>query len=323
MKKMLALLFILVCLALGAIASNAPTIEFVDNPVYGKVEFGAGYKSSFSIHGKNFQAGLVVNVGEGVTINGNKPIENIINLNPGENYFYVPFAIDLNAKQGPRDIIITNPDGQSVVAQGAFIVTEPIFSGMNPNQLMQDQKSEVTITGNEFLSLKGATSPILDLGPGVSVFLPVIVDKKTLKVDVKVDELAAPGWRELTIKYANLGLFGKFPNAFEVLVNPSPTPPTITGINPNQGSPGEKKIINIKGENFKPGFNVDFGSGITLNAQGYSYPFVDGKNFVDSNLVKAAIQISEQAEPGNRDVTLSIPNGTSSTLKDGYRSCQI
>jgi len=84
---------------------------------------------------------------------------------------------------------------------------------------------------------------------------------------------------------------------------------SIISVAPGSGALGETINVDIQGTGFKQGLTVDFGSGITI----------DSVSFISGTEVKAKINISSSAVLGNRNITISNPNGVSIIAKDIFQ----
>ncbi len=80
-------------------------------------------------------------------------------------------------------------------------------------------------------------------------------------------------------------------------------PPTLEGVSPNAGSRGATMTVTVTGSGFVPGpqLNAAFGAGIAVNQV----------VFVDGNTLEVDIEIAADAEFGERDVTVTNPDGKS------------
>lgn len=80
----------------------------------------------------------------GIRILGTRPVT--------ESEFTVSVEVDERAPLGPRDVTVTNPNGQSCTLGGGFTVTKrsPTIAGVSPPSAEQGQTLELTIFGRGF-----------------------------------------------------------------------------------------------------------------------------------------------------------------------------
>lgn len=84
-----------------------------------------------------------------------------------------------------------------------------------------------------------------------------------------------------------------------ITVNPANTP-TVTSVNPGNGTQGQALSVTITGANFTGATSVSFGSGITVNSYAVN----------SSTQITANISISSTATTGSRNVSVTTPAGT-------------
>lgn len=105
-------------------------------------------------------------------------------------------SVDQNTATGPRDVVVTNPDGGRAVLAGGFTVTAgPTVSAVTPATAKRDATTTLTITGTNFAS--GATVKVS--GTGVSTGKVTFVNSTTLTVPVSVARNAATTARDVTV----------------------------------------------------------------------------------------------------------------------------
>ena len=82
-------------------------------------------------------------------------------------------------------------------------------------------------------------------------------------------------------------------------------PPTVLGASPNSGARNSAFTVTIIGSDFRPGdgLTVSFGAGIT----------VSNVTFLDGNSLEADIDIAGDADLGQRDITVTNPDGQAGT----------
>src|SRR5256712_4385060 len=98
--------------AVTTVTLTVPTIASV-SPSSG----APGASLTVSVTGTNFQAGASASFGAGVTVTSTTVVSS--------TQLSVALAIATTAALGPRDVTVSNPDGQSVVRLGGFTVALP------------------------------------------------------------------------------------------------------------------------------------------------------------------------------------------------------
>src|SRR3989454_1100547 len=76
-----------------------------------------GANLTVTVTGTNFKAGASAGFGAGITVGSTTVVSS--------TQLLVALAIEATAAMGPRDVTVSNPDGQSVVLTGGFTVTPP------------------------------------------------------------------------------------------------------------------------------------------------------------------------------------------------------
>ncbi len=181
------------------------------------------------------------------------------------------------------------PPGTATLTSG-FTVKQapPAIASVNPNQGIQGQTENVTITGNYFT---GAT--LVSFGPGITVNSFTVDNNTQITVSITIDGAATAGYRDVSVTTPDGS--DTEANAFLVVGIP-----TISSVSPSQAVQGQALSITITGTNLLGVTTVDFGSWITVN--GFT---------VDSNTqITASITVSGLATPGARSVSVTNAAGT-------------
>ncbi|MBN2100207.1 MAG: IPT/TIG domain-containing protein [Dehalococcoidia bacterium] len=201
------------------------------------------------------------------------------------------------AKPGSRDVTVNGSGGPATLTNGFTVnYAPPTVSSVSPNQEIQGQTINTTITGDYF---SGATSVSFGLGVSVDSFT---VDSMTqITAGITISSAATPGTRNVSV--TNPGGTGTLTNGFTV----NYAPPTISSVNPNVGVQEQTLDVTITGTYFTAATLVGFGSGITTNSYTVN----------SATQITANITISYSAAPGPRDVSVTTPGGTA-TFPDSF-----
>ena len=278
--------------ALGlAVAVNppapAPTIASVD-PAEG---FASG-NTVITISGANFQDGATVTVGDGdendasgVFVDANTMTATVPNH---------PVAFDTEGVVA--DVVVTNPDGQSANAVGAFTWRPnpaPAIASVDPVEGFSGDTTEITISGANFLDGATVTVGEGDDNDASGVF----VDANTMTATVG----PAPEAGVADVVVTN-------PDGQSVVASGAFTwfdipPPTITSIDPAEGTERGGTAITISGADFQDGATVTVGGN---DAAGV---------FVDAATLTATIPAGTA---GGADVVVTNPDDLAATAAGGF-----
>jgi hypothetical protein len=202
-------------------------------------------------------------------------------------------SIRASAESGTRTITVTTPGGTATIGFEIRAMAVPSITSVTPNHGYQGDLLAVIIKGQNFIN-----TSFVDLGPDiwVSSFSVDTPEQITAHIDIFLS--AAAMVRDITI--ATIGGTAVLPSAFTVLS----AVPSIASISPMQGYPGDSKVVTIIGDTLQDVQSVDCGSGITV----VSFAIITAQK------ITAAINISEYATPGVRDVTLLTSKGYQATV---------
>ena len=264
------LVFAIVAALLGvtvfvSAAPPAPTISAVspNQGIQGQT------LASVTITGNNFNGATAVSFGADITVNSFTVISN--------NEITANITIASIAAPGPRDVSVT-ASGTGTLPSGFTVnYAPPTVSSVTPNQEIQGQSINVTITGDYF---SGATS--VSFGLGVSVDSFTIDSVNQITAGITISSAATPGTRNVSV--TNPGGTGTLTNGFTV----NYAPPTISSVNPNVGVQEQTLDVTITGTYFTAATLVDFGAGITTNS------FIVNS----ATQIAANVTISYSAAPG-------------------------
>ena len=191
---------------------------------------------------------------------------------------------------GAVDLVVTNPDGQSVTYGGAFNYYDPpTVTSVNPDEGSSAGGSSVTITGSAFLA--GAT---VSFG-GTAASGVNVVSATSI---IATTPAHAAGTVDIVVTNPD-GQDGTLAAAFTYLASP-----TVTSITPNMGSAAGGFSVTITGTNFAPVPTVTFGGAAAT-----------GVAFASSTSLVATVPAHAA---GMVDVVVMNPDGQSGTLDNGF-----
>ena len=156
----------------------------------------------------------------------------------------------------------------------------------------------MTVTGTGFRS--GATVSVL--GAGVVVHDVAVTTSTQLSLDVSVDAGAALGLRAVTVTNSDGSTVTKA-NAFQVSA-----PPTISGLSNSRLRRGQTMTVQVLGSAFAANFvaqggEVGFGAGLDVTSVTRN----------SASKLTATVVIAPDAAPGARSVTVTNPDGGTTT----------
>ncbi len=235
--------------------------------------------TSVRINGAGFQVGAAVNF-------GGSSAPTAVVLSPTDIDVIAPVGAD-----GPVNITIVNPDGQSVVRNNAYTyVAPPNPVQVTPSSGPTTGGTAITITGTFFRT--GAT---VRVGPNACQSVIVLTGGTAITCNTPTGS-SGPVLVSVTNPDNQTGVLN---NAFTYLA-PVP-PPTVTGISPAFGPVTGGTQVTVLGSNFQAGATVRFG---TVNAT--------AANVISPSAI--VVTIPGQAGPGSVGVTVTNPDTQASTL---------
>jgi len=179
---------------------------------------------------------------------------------------------------------------------------QPEITALQPTGSEVDTTVDVTITGVNTVFTANQTT--VDFGADINVSKVVVNSKTNLAVTLEIAADAAAGPRDVTITTGNEVVTKA---AAFTLYTDGPTPELMT-VAPANGQPGVTVDVTIDGKNtnFVVGrTDADFGAGITVNNVAVISP----------TQAIVEVTIAADAEPGERDVTLT--SGSETAAKPG------
>ncbi len=166
------------------------------------------------------------------------------------------------SEAGAWNLVVTNPDGNSVQATNPFIITNPPpnptsilpASGENSNPI-----AGATLHGTGFLP-DSAVKLVKGTGIIQATILSVNVTTQTIMCVFNLDGAAVGPW-DVVVTNTGDNLNGTLPGGFFIRY---PAPPNPTGIDP-ESAPNNApvSITNLSGTGFKPGATVLLNRGAT------------------------------------------------------------
>jgi hypothetical protein len=266
----------------GFMVVAMPTISSV-NPG----EAIQGQTLSVTITGTNLFGVTAVGFGSGITVNS-FTVDNSTQITAS-------IAVSGSAMAGTRDVSVTNAAGTGTLTSGFTVnPAPPEITSVNPNQGIQGQTENVTITGNYFT---GAT--LVSFGSGITTNSFTVDNSTQITANITIDGAATPGYRNVSVTAP--GGVDTEVNGFMVVAMP-----TISSVNPGQAVQGQVLSVAITGTNFLGVTTVSFGSGITVN----SFTVDSGTQ------ITAIIAVNGSAAVGTRNVSVTNAAGTA-TLTSG------
>lgn len=263
-----------------SVASEAPTATVMSPSSRGP---GAA-SQTITVTGTNFVNGTAAafTTGTGVTINST--------VVTSRTELTLNVTVAGGASAGPRDLTITNTDGQSGVCESCFTVNAtPTATSTTPSSRGRGASSQViSVTGTNFLT--GATASFS--GSGITVNSTTVVSAEQLNLNITITSGAATGVRDVIVSNGDAGATSTCTGCFTVNAAP-----TVTGSTPASGGQGTvAQDFVVAGTGFVAGASAAFsGSGITVNST----------TFTSSTALTVNATISSGATTGSRNITIT------------------
>ncbi len=198
------------------------------------------------------------------------------------------------AAVGPRSVTVTTTAGTSGPQDFTVVVpAPPTLTSIAPNHGIQGTTVAVTLTGADFVV--GATTVTVG-GSGVTVADVVVSSGTSLTANFVLDPIAAVGPRPVTVTTAT---GTSTPRGFAIDL----APPTLTGVSPNQGTPGNTVAVTLSGTNFV--------GGATTVSVGGADVTVTNVIVGSPTSLTASFVLDPAAAAGARAVTVTTAGGTS------------
>ncbi|MBI1922740.1 IPT/TIG domain-containing protein [Candidatus Poribacteria bacterium] len=251
------------------------------NPTNGPVTGG----TLITITGDNFQKGVTVRVGA-------KDAVDVTFVSAAELTAKTPAG-----DAGATDVVVTNPDGQSITFKGGFTYIQfpPSVTKLNPTSGLVMGGTLITITGDNFQ--KGVTVRVGEKDATNITF-------------VSATELTAtvPPGKAGEVDVTVINPDGQKSTLSAIFTYRLPAP-TLTSIAPDTDTTAGGAPVRLIGVNFQAGASVKFGGNEAINV-----------------LVVSETEITvkvPQGQAGVVDVTVTNPDGQSAVIKFTYKRPQF
>jgi subtilisin family serine protease len=317
------------------VTSTAPTVSAV-TPNQGV----SGTAVPVTIDGSTFVSGATVSAGTGITVSNVAFVSS--------TRLTATFNIAADATGGARDVTVMNPNGTGGTLAKAFTVTTPqtvmlslVYNGklrdrVGPGDTFRtgDGLADGTLTltlsaigGRTVtaLQLSNGTGTWDTISPnnfwllGVALTLdgPLLNDPTTMAVNQLVPDggslrlfASDYGGGLAFVPGTTLTVTATFSDgtSAQAVTTTSAALTTVSAVTPNQGTAGATVPVTIDGSGFVSGATVSAGAGIT----------VSNVVFVSSARLTASFAIDSAATAGPRDVAVTNPNGSGSSLTAGF-----
>ncbi len=209
-----------------------------------------GSVSNVTVSGSNLQFGASV----WLTKTGEAPVQATSIVVAGDGLTLTCTFNLTGAKAGSWNLLVTNPDGQSVTGNGFFVVTSyaPTLTALNPSSSMNTGVlNNAAITGDHFQT--GATVFLYRSGqaqiPGTSVL--VDVNGQTISCSLDLTSVATGAW-DLVVTNPD----GKSATGTGFLTVATPAPETISMSPDTASNAGILSPVTVTGANFRSGTTV-------------------------------------------------------------------
>ena len=252
---------------------NPPPFITSVSPVSGPLTGGA----SITVSGGAFLPGAKLTLGGTPALN--------VSTSPGSINAMTPAQ-----GAGLVNVVVTNPDGQSATASGAYTYQQPApsMSAINPASGSTNGGTVVVINGANFLS-----APTVTFGSAAAT----VTSASSTAITVATPALSSTGAVNVTVMNSD-GQSSTLSGGFTYV---SPTPaPTITSLSSSSGSTAGGASITINGTNFVSGATVTLGGAQATNV-----------SVANSSTINAS---TPPHAPGTVNVTVTNPDGQWATL---------
>ena len=319
-------------LALSALLNPGVPIIASISPDRGIV----GTSLTVTVNGINFEPGVSVSFGAGVTVTSTTVVSS--------RELAVAIEIPTLADAGPRDVTVTNPGGQTGTRAGGFTVTlPPATISLSFLGKLRDKVGQGSTAFSADGAMDGTFRVIVQGG-----IWPRTVTRLELRGNGVWDtDGATAHWAlgaaasldgallngsngAVSFAVADGGVFFVFASdlnptpfrggsSFTLTANfvdgttasataTVPVVPTISSVAPSAGTAGASLTVTVTGTSFQPGASTSFGAGVTVSST----------TVVSSTQLSVAIAIGSTAALGPRDVTVTNPDGQAGIRAGGF-----
>ena len=252
--------------------------------------------------GANFRAAPEVSVsGPGVTV------QEAVLLSATRLQVTLDVADD--AAPVPRDVTVSWAGGPSVTAAGLLRVqAAPRATALAPASLGQGAEPRwVTLRGS---GLSVDTLVIIAEPQGVELSAVQPVDPSTLQLELSVAPDALPGLRDFTLLNPDGGR-SLAEGLLEVTLAPE-----LTEFSPAQAFQGADELpLRLAGRGLQPGATLELGAGVQVA----DLRLVPAQGPDEDDLLLGTLSVAADAAPGERDLTVTNPDGGTVTGAAAFR----
>jgi Repeat of unknown function (DUF346)/Quinohemoprotein amine dehydrogenase, alpha subunit domain III len=270
------------------VTANAPTVT-------GTYTVGPGVNTVLQVSGTNFADGSAGTFsGTGVTVNSSTDVS--------ATRVDVNISVAANATPGPRDITITNADGQSGTCTGCLVISNsPTITTVTPSARGQGTSHKsVVIAGANY-----DANPVVSFsGTGITINTTTRDSANQITLDISIASNATTGARDVTVTNSDGGHVTKV-GGFTVTAAP-----TVSSLNPNaRGQGTTHQPVQVNGTGFDSAPTVAFsGSGITVNSVTRN----------SATLLTLDVSIDPSASTDARTVTVTNADGGVGSLDSAF-----
>src|SRR5881296_3284392 len=319
--------------------SAGATVSLPLMPTIGSVSPSSGVQGAsltVTVTGANFQAGASAGFGAGITVSSTTVVSSA--------QLSVALVIGATAAMGARDVAVSNPDGQTVVLTGGFMVTPPpptlglAFLGKLRDKVGQgngafsadgalDGSFRVTVQAGSGartvtrLELR-SSGGVWDTDPATAHWAlgaAGSLDGGLLNAGTGTVSFGVPDGGTFFVFAADPSSVFTSGVSFTLTANFAdgtsasatltlPIVPTISSVSPSTGLQGANLTVTVTGTSFQAGASAAFGAGITVTST----------TVVSSTQLSVALVIGATAAMGARDVTVTNPDGQTVVLAGGF-----
>ena len=298
---------------IASTAPAAPVVRIVEPD-----QLAAGGTYTLTLSGANFQPFMQLDFGPGVSLKG--PVA----VAKGGGSARVAVQIAQTAPAGRR-LVIARISGLQNEGPGyvniipAAAANEVVLSYLSPRFVQQGRQATLTLWGSGFQA-----GMALSFGPGITAAGPVRVTSPTnATLSIQVAPLAPamlrhpalllPGRQTRVSADATLTVTaGPNQPAAAGLANPPVqymNRPAVFMVSPARLFTGQDYTLTLRGVNFVPQMQVDFGAGIVQNG---------GLRIQSPSLATIEVTVKDSAPPGMRRVGLQAPPAQSPASQDAF-----
>jgi PKD repeat protein len=193
-------------------------------------------------------------------------------------------SIAAAAATGPRDVSITTSAGTGRLASGFTLELPPppLVTGVSPTIGGRGESMTVSVTGTD---LAGAS--LVSFRAGVTVSSFAVESPTRVSAEIEIAETALIGPRDVSVTT---------PGGTATLKGPF----NVIGISPTYANRGDSLSVVITGVDFSGASGLSFGDGVTVSSFIVNSP----------TRITAQVSVWASATPGERDITVSYPDGT-------------